>query len=193
MLSAVSANGQFQFMTVEGSINATVFREFLKRLIVGVDRKLFLIVDGHPAHKAKLVRRFVADCSDYIELFFLPPYSPELNPDELVWGNVKTRIAKMGVKETKGDLKAVVHGALRRLLKMPQTRLQLLSNAIVPLRLCVSHEALFMTALVYRSQPRDYRCRPRRPHWIVTPPVWQYLLLLPTRSTNRPISTGARS
>ena len=45
--------------------------------------------------------------------------SPELNPDELVWGNVKTRIAKMGV-QTKDDLKAVVHGALRRLLKMPQ-------------------------------------------------------------------------
>ena len=119
MLSAVSANGQFRFMTVEGSINATVFREFLKRLIVGADRKLFLIVDGHPAHKAKLVRRFVAGHSDHIELFFLPPYSPELNPDELVWGNVKTRIAKMGV-QTKDDLKAVVHGALRRLLKMPQ-------------------------------------------------------------------------
>jgi len=84
-----------------------------------MDRKLFLVVDGHPAHKAKLVRQFVADHSDRIELFFLPPYSPELNPDELVWGNVKTRITKMGV-QTKDDLKAVVHGALRRLLKMPR-------------------------------------------------------------------------
>jgi hypothetical protein len=72
MLSAVNGNGRFRFMTVEGSVNASVFREILKRLIVGMDRKLFLIVDGHPAHKAKLVRRFVTDQSDRIELFFCP-------------------------------------------------------------------------------------------------------------------------
>lgn len=119
MLSAVNALGHFRFMTVEGTVTATVFREFLKRLITGVDRKIFLIVDGHPTHKAKRVRQFVADHSDRIELFFLPPYSPELNPDELVWGNVKARIAKMGV-QTKDQLKAVVHGALQRLQKLPQ-------------------------------------------------------------------------
>ena len=73
---------------------------------------------GHPAHKAKLVRQFVADHSDRIELFFLPHYSPELNPDELVWGNVKTRIAKMAVR-TKDELKAAVHASLCRLQKMP--------------------------------------------------------------------------
>jgi transposase len=118
MLSAVNALGHFRFMTVEGTVTATVFREFLKRLITGMERKIFLIVDGHPTHKAKLVRQFVADNSDRIELFLLPPYSPELNPDELVWGNVKTRIAKMAI-QTKDELKAVVHGALSRLQKMP--------------------------------------------------------------------------
>jgi transposase len=118
MLSAVNALGHFRFMTVEGTVTATVFREFLKRMITGMDRKIFLVVDGHPTHKAKLVRQFVADHSERIELFFLPPYSPELNPDELVWGNVKTRIAKMAI-QTKDELKAVVHGALCRLQKMP--------------------------------------------------------------------------
>jgi transposase len=118
MLSAVNALGHFRFMTVEGTVTATVFREFLKRMITGMDRKIFLVVDGHPTHKAKLVRQFVADHSDRIELFFLPPYSPELNPDELVWGNVKTRIAKMAI-QTKDELKAVVHGALWRLQKLP--------------------------------------------------------------------------
>jgi transposase len=93
MLSAVNALGHFRFMTVDGTVNATVFREFLKRLLVGMDRKIFLIVDGHPAHKAALVRRFVAENASRIELFFLPPYSPELNPDELVWNNVKSRVA----------------------------------------------------------------------------------------------------
>ena len=45
-------------MTVEGRVNASVFRDFLKRLITGMERKIFLIVDGHPAHKAKLVKHF---------------------------------------------------------------------------------------------------------------------------------------
>ena len=50
MLSAVSAQGQFRFMTIEGRVNAEVFRELLKRLITGVQRKVFLVIDGHPAH-----------------------------------------------------------------------------------------------------------------------------------------------
>jgi transposase len=94
MLSAVNAHGGFRFMTVDGPVNASVFREFLKRLITGMDRKIFLIVDGHPAHKAKMIRSFVEENADAIELFFLPPYAPELNPDELAWAHLKARIAK---------------------------------------------------------------------------------------------------
>lgn len=105
-------------MTVEGRVTATVFRDFLKRLITGMDRKIILIVDGHPTHKAKLVRSFVAQHSDRIELFFLPPYSPELNPDELAWARVKTKLAKRAA-QTKEELKAAVNRALRQLQKMP--------------------------------------------------------------------------
>jgi hypothetical protein len=53
-------------MTAEGRVNAGVFREFLKRLITGMERKIFLIVDEHPAHKARLVSRFVEDNADAI-------------------------------------------------------------------------------------------------------------------------------
>lgn len=119
MLSAVNALGHFRFMTVEGRVNGGVFCEFLKRLITGMDRKIFLIVDGHPAHKAKLVKRFVEDNAAAIELFFLPPYAPELNPDELAWGHVKTRIAK-ATTHTKDELKAIVERVMRRLQKMPE-------------------------------------------------------------------------
>ena len=119
LLSAVNALGHFRFMTVEGRVNASVFRDFLKRLITGMERKIFLIVDGHPAHKAKLVSRFVADNAAAIELFFLPPYAPELNPDELAWGHIKTRIAKATV-QTKHELKAMVERVMRRLQKMPE-------------------------------------------------------------------------
>lgn len=119
MLSAVSGHGHFRFMTLEGRVNAEVFREFLQRLITGMDRKIFLVVAGHPAHKAKLVKHFVQDNADRLELFFLPPYSPELNPDELVWAHVKTRVAKATV-ETKEELKSMVDRTLHRLQELPQ-------------------------------------------------------------------------
>lgn len=118
MISAVNARGHFRFMTVEGGVTARVFRDFLNRLITGMDRKIILIVDGHPTHKAKLVKRFVTANADRIELVFLPPYSPELNPDELVWAHVKKRVAKRTSK-TKDELKSAVHRAMRALQKMP--------------------------------------------------------------------------
>ena len=118
MLSAVNALGHFRFMTVEGGVTATVFREFLKRLITGMDRKVILIVDGHPTHRAKLVKRFVQENAERLELVFLPPYSPELNPDELVWAHVKKRIAKTTSK-TKDELKCTIDRAMRSLQKMP--------------------------------------------------------------------------
>lgn len=118
MISAVNAGGHFRFMTVEGSVTARVFREFLRRLITGMDRKIILIVDGHPTHRAKLVKRFMEENAERLELVFLPPYSPELNPDELVWAHVKKRIAKTTSK-TKDELKRTVDRAMRGLQKMP--------------------------------------------------------------------------
>jgi tRNA U34 5-methylaminomethyl-2-thiouridine-forming methyltransferase MnmC len=50
---------------------------------------VFLIVDGHPAHRSKLVKAYIESLAGKLRLFFLPPYSPELNPDELVWNDVK--------------------------------------------------------------------------------------------------------
>jgi len=94
MISAVNAKGHFRFMLNDGPVNGEVFAEFLGRLIEKMDRKVFLVVDGHPSHKSAAVKRFVKDHADRIELFFLPSYAPELNPDELVWGHLKARVAK---------------------------------------------------------------------------------------------------
>jgi transposase len=118
MLSAVGARGDFRFMIVETRVNARVFRTYLQRLIKGMKRKIFLVVDGHPAHKAKLVQKFVEENSSRIELFFLPPYAPELNPDELAWAHVKSRLGRATVR-TKAQLKRKALGALRRLQKLP--------------------------------------------------------------------------
>jgi transposase len=118
MLSAVSAQGEFRFMVHEGTATAETFCKFLKRLTVGMDRKIFLIVDGHSIHRAKKVRDLLEAMDEKITLFFLPPYSPELNPDELVWAQVKQRVGKQLVK-SREDLKERVISALRSLQKYP--------------------------------------------------------------------------
>jgi transposase len=95
LISAVSRQGDFRFMGVKGRVNAGVFIEFLQRLIKGMTRPIFLVVDGHPTHKAAKVRQFLDTVSDRLELFFLPPYSPELNPDEHVWNDLKNNGARL--------------------------------------------------------------------------------------------------
>lgn len=119
MLSAVSAQGALRFMLHDGTVNATVFIEFCKRLLNDAPGPVFLIVDGHPSHRAKAVAEFVAGTDGRLRLFFLPGYSPQLNPDEWVWKNIKhDRIGKTGVT-SKDDLKSKATGALRRLQKLP--------------------------------------------------------------------------
>ena len=119
MISAVSPRGDFRFMSHEGTVAAAVFKRFLQRLLIGADRPIFLIVDGHPIHKAKLVRRFVDSTDGRLKLFFLPPYAPHLNPDEQVWAHVKREVAKRGVDD-KDQLKRLALGALRRIQKLPK-------------------------------------------------------------------------
>jgi transposase len=119
MLSAVNAQGQFRFMVHEGTATAETFCTFLKRLVQGMAQKIYLIVDGHRIHRAKKVQRLLTALAGKITLFYLPPYSPQLNPDELVWGQVKLRVGKQLVK-SKADLKARVTAALRSLQKSPQ-------------------------------------------------------------------------
>jgi len=117
MISAISPLGSLRFMVVEGTMNADRFIEFLRRLIHNRERPVYLIVDGHPAHKARKVKAFLESVADRLRLFCLPPYSPELNPDELVWNYTKThRVGRM-VPATKAELKAAVVATLRSLQK----------------------------------------------------------------------------
>lgn len=71
-------------MTMKGRVGATQFMDFIKRLLHGSVRTIFLIATSHPVHKAKSVTRFIETVKDRFQLFFIPPYSPELNPDERV-------------------------------------------------------------------------------------------------------------
>jgi transposase len=119
LISAVSRQGDFRFMGVKGRVNAGVFIEFLQRLIKGMTRPIFLVVDGHPTHKAAKVRQFLDTVSDRLELFFLPPYSPELNPDEHVWNDLKNNGIGRQVITGPEQMRVEVIGHLRSLQKSP--------------------------------------------------------------------------
>ncbi len=119
MISAVTARGGLRFMLVKGKMTAGKFCVFLKRLVHKARRPVFLIVDGHPTHRAAQVTRFVQATGGRLRLFCLPAYSPELNPDELVWNNLKNH--GVGRRSLTGPdhLKQVVLNHLRALQRSP--------------------------------------------------------------------------
>lgn len=90
MISAITNKGRLNFMIFRQRFSAEVFLEFVTRLIKQAEQKVFLIVDGHPVHRSKEVYEWVSAHRDQIRLFFLPGYSPELNPDELLNQDAKT-------------------------------------------------------------------------------------------------------
>lgn len=92
MVSAISNQGLLRFKIQDMPMNQDLFIEFLGNLIEDETRKIFLIVDNLRVHKSKAVKQWVHEHKERIELFFLPPYSPELNPDEYVNRAVKTDI-----------------------------------------------------------------------------------------------------
>ena len=123
MISAVSARGALRFAVLAGTLTAAGFLGFLKRLLHDAAQHgggpVFCIVDGHPVHRATAVTEFVDSTHDTLRLFWLPAYSPQLNPDEWVWGNVKHGGVARAAPRGPEQLKSVVTGRLRRLQRLP--------------------------------------------------------------------------
>ncbi len=120
LISAITSKGKMRFMIKEkGGVNASVFIEFLKRLLIGATRPVFLIVDRGPAHRAKKTAAFVATLGGKLKLFFLPPYSPDRNPDELVWKHLKADTVGRMVTTDKAAFKCKVVASMRSLQKRP--------------------------------------------------------------------------
>jgi transposase len=90
MISAITNKGRLNFMIFKQRFSSEVFLDFTTRLIKQSKQKVFLIVDGHPVHRSKEVDKWMSAHADRIRLFFLPGYSPELNPDELLNQDAKT-------------------------------------------------------------------------------------------------------
>lgn len=121
MISAVSPRGDFHFMLTEGRVDSDVFIEYCQRLLDdNPSRPVFLVVDGHSSHKSKKTKEWVRSTGGRLRLFYLPAYSPQLNPDEWAWNNVKSaRIKRAGVTSL-DDLRNKAMAALQRLQAMPE-------------------------------------------------------------------------
>ena len=97
-----------------------VFWTFLKRLTRQTQRKIFLIVDGHPVHRSVKIRKWLNVHRDHIRLFFLPGYSPELNPDEVLNHDVKTNAVGRRCAHNQSELISHVRGYLHSRQRQPQ-------------------------------------------------------------------------
>jgi transposase len=119
MISTITNQGKVRWMIYTGKMNAALFIVFLTRLIAGAMKKIFLIVDHLSAHEAAAVKEWLEDKTDRIEVFFLPKYAPERNPDEYLNCDVKGNINTDGLPQNREELHGKLHRFMQRLAKLP--------------------------------------------------------------------------
>lgn len=119
MISAITNRGRLNFMVFKKRFRKDVFLDFLRRLARQAERKVFLIVDGHPVHRARKVNDWLAENAHQISLFFLPGYSPELNPDEMLNQDVKSNAVGRRRARNRDELITDVRGYLRSRQRKP--------------------------------------------------------------------------
>lgn len=120
MISAITNRGRLAFMVFKERFTGLVMTEFLRRLIKQNPRKVFLIVDGHPVHRSRQVKRWVYAHKKKIRLFYLPGYSPQLNPDELLNQDVKTNAVGRQRPKDQPEMMQRVRSYLRSTQHRPQ-------------------------------------------------------------------------
>jgi len=120
MISSITNKGKLSFMVFDENFTIPVFLKFLRRIIKQSTQKIYLIVDGHPVHRAKKVKAWVEKHSEEIRLYRLPPYSPEINPDEYLNNDVKMNAVGRKRPINKVELKKNVRSYLRSTQKKPE-------------------------------------------------------------------------
>jgi transposase len=120
MISSITRQGKVRFMCYQGAMNSQIFLRFLKRLVMDSPKKTFLIVDNLRVHHSKPVKEWLAEHSDDIELFYLPSYSPERNPDEYLNRDLKQSVASKSPARNKNQLKKQVTSHMKSIQKLPE-------------------------------------------------------------------------
>lgn len=120
VISTVTNKGQMRWRIFDGALNTDILLDFLRRLIRGSKRKVFLILDNLRVHHARPVKDWLAKHTDEIEVFYLPSYSPELNPDEMANADIKQAVTKLAPARTKLQLVKATARHLRSVQRQPE-------------------------------------------------------------------------
>jgi transposase len=120
VISTVTNKGQMRWKVFSGALNAKILIGFMKRLVHGREKRVFLILDNLRVHHLKAVQEWLKKNADKIVVFYLPSYSPELNPDELLSADLKQRVTKAAPPRTKLALTRTAIGALHSIQKQPE-------------------------------------------------------------------------
>jgi len=118
MLSAISNRGKARFIIYD-KLSPSKLIDFMRRLIYDTKRKVFLILDNLRIHHAKIVNKWLAEHKDEIEVFFLPPYAPEYNPDEYLNSNMKRDIGNRAMPRSEKDIIKNIRSYMKSLQLKP--------------------------------------------------------------------------
>ena len=119
MISAVSSQGNVRFMVYQETMNQQRLIQFMERLTHSSERKVFLILDNLKVHHGKLVSAWLKKHTDKIEVFFLPSYAPEFNPDEYLNHALKLSVHSGDLPYTTDDISHKVRSFMRKLQHRP--------------------------------------------------------------------------
>jgi transposase len=119
MLSAISNRGKLRFVIYKDNMNADKLIDFMRRLVRDTDKKVFLILDNLRAHHSKKVSEWLLKHKAEIEVFFLPPYSPEYNPDEFLNGDLKRNIGNRPMPRSEKELEHNIRSYLKNIQLNP--------------------------------------------------------------------------
>lgn len=120
IISAISNRGTMHWMVFKGALNVRLFRRFFKRLIMRAKAKIFLVLDNLPVHHAKVLGPWLEKHKDRIELFFLPSYSPELNPVEVANADLKKNVTSKPPARNEEQMVKSIIGHYRSIQSRPQ-------------------------------------------------------------------------
>lgn len=120
MLAGITNKGKLYFMVFNETFTGTIFLVFIRRLVRQVRRRVFLIADAHPAHRSKEAKEYLAAHRERVTLFFLPPYSPELNPSEFLNNDAKANTIRKRRPRTQAQMASELRKYLRSRQRTPQ-------------------------------------------------------------------------
>ena len=120
VISTVTNKGEMRWKIFDGALNADILIDFMRRLVRGARKKIFLVLDNLRVHHAKPVKAWLAANKEHIEVFYLPSYSPELNPDEMANADLKQAVTKLAPARTKLQLVKATSSHLRSVQRQPE-------------------------------------------------------------------------